>query len=1788
MIISSKKGIHSTIGERASYSQTSRNNFYLMCQNTPNVSISDTFAINTSLNLRSFNEPSDVRKYNSFSATDMPADFSSALTCSIAEINNNPAVMYSVPSTLGDILKYAYYDGSVWTYVDTGMVLYPRSIYMAFSNIGDQIISRNTGTNWTYTAPLSSHAFSEAACSVDGTIIYGVKATSTQNIYVSRDSGNTWGTLTGFLSAIWTHIACSYDGKRIVATTNTLVYISGNGGLTTSSISLGTVTSVSMSSSGKYILVCSGAGGSYLSNDYGNTFSVNLGIGYTGAVSEDGKYIVRVASAILSLSSDYGISWVNKDTYIFQGVETCISADGSKIYSLRDDGGLRYSFNYGSTWGNSSTTFSNPRKMRCSADGTNIIISSNTAGGTVYFSYNSGSTWYSVAGGFNGAVCCSPLVDKRFSLKSVNNIPSAAIAGVNGNYLGYWEYFGTGAGVLSLTGSSGKITSVDLQEINGRPFIVFSDVVLASAGATLKSTSYDGIVWTEKTIETNANAFNVLDINLLEINGLPSACYLYRAPDKYDLNYATFNGTSWTVHTAVYSVASLTAEGGSCAMTEISNSPAIVYSKDSTDIAIYYATTSDGGATWSTSSVAASTNYYYPIKHQIFNVNEAPFILTSDGGTSLRIFRKNATSDTIFDSSDLFRDVSYRKQGLTSVIIENNLYYMMSSGFNQNSVFGARYPRTVANVQPSSICDGFAKYVGGVPAVAYSSLDDSGSVKYLIFNGTSWVFANIVTNLGSAPSSVSLCEIAGNPAVAYITGSTLKYIQYSGGWGVPDTVDTVVSGKISLTSIFGQPAIAYYKNLRLYLATYDGASWTYYDVDSSNISRCKSVLEVEGQPAIAYEGSAGIKYAKYNGVGWDISTVSANTSVSSVVLRKIGSNPVIAINTGAQIIYYTFNGISTWTSSVVGPCNSGELGFEVINDVPFMSCVYTESDNGASKTNAYLFYLDITWKQILVNDYDVQYAFMTNRTDRPDFFVLNNTSLDYIKKDPYIYTNVSQQILSYASNSASLCEVSSYPSVSISDTSTFNLYYKHYNGASWDTTAIPGITNAVYSSDLKIVNSQPAIAFTQLVAGASYSLRYTGYSGSWPTPTTIVASGCAAGSESLADVGGLPVISYISGSLLKLATYNGSWVLTTITISGTPGIKTILLNTGGIPGIFISNNTIGLQFCINGHYEVIGVFPGSYFSAALINGLPAVFIYDTTKAYLFTRSSTTSSVGTWSRETVPMVTLPTTSKISLFDFNGRAAILHLLRLYIRESQGNWSIYQIPTGTGAYSAIKLSSGNIAFTYSETGQTRYNYVSETANYFDSVIYRKGDAYSAYLRNGLDKKLVFSIKQSDNTVKSLYYRPMDRNFNNYGLVGDAGTLTLFVNGQSATSTTYNNTVKENSEALKIGGGGSKVNFLIDDFAIWKSPDFVHTSVQSFISFVQNGNQGRRYEAIRAHWENPITIDSTGNVGTYTSIASVGGKPAIAYYDSTNSSLKYAKKTGDVWTNETVDNTGTLGGFASMVECGNEPWIAYYADTSGAQAGLLKVARYTGGAWTLYTVDGGASYVGTHCNINVVSAKPAVSYYDTTNSNLKYVAWTGTAWGTPDIVDGASPSEAVGLYSSLCEVGGFPAMAYYDTTNKSLKYAQYNGATWDKYVVDSGGASGVGYYASLATLTLGTVPIIAYYDQTNKKLKYAVQGSPGNWTITTLDQPYVGQYCRLIVIDDKPIIAYYDEIYTKIRYLRHDGSAWVPEQFYDISGMGQYCSMANIGGRPHMAFYDTTNTNLMYLASTKHIFTF
>jgi hypothetical protein len=290
------------------------------------------------------------------------------------------------------------------------------------------------------------------------------------------------------------------------------------------------------------------------------------------------------------------------------------------------------------------------------------------------------------------------------------------------------------------------------------------------------------------------------------------------------------------------------------------------------------------------------------------------------------------------------------------------------------------------------------------------------------------------------------------------------------------------------------------------------------------------------------------------------------------------------------------------------------------------------------------------------------------------------------------------------------------------------------------------------------------------------------------------------------------------------------------------------------------------------------------------------------------------------------------------------------------------------------------------------------------------------------------------------------------------------------------------------------------------------------------------------------PHVVDEgpLGQVGAGSSLGVVNGMPAISYYDTTMSALRYVRALsayGSSWyTSVLVDNAGDVGAQLSLCVVAGQPAIAY-SDFTNWDLKYVRAADALGSSWGAPVSVDVVGMVGLSATLCIVDGRPAISYYDHTNGDLKYVRAAdaqGSSWGTPAVVDATG---VVGQHSSMCLVNGSPAISYWDETNNDLKYARAlnaQGSSWGTPVsVDTAGS--VGWYSSLCVVD--GRPAISYYDSTNGDLKYVwaadAQGSSWETLVPVDTSGDVGQYTTLQVIDSRPAISYYDATNGDLKYV-------------------------------------------------------
>lgn len=311
---------------------------------------------------------------------------------------------------------------------------------------------------------------------------------------------------------------------------------------------------------------------------------------------------------------------------------------------------------------------------------------------------------------------------------------------------------------------------------------------------------------------------------------------------------------------------------------------------------------------------------------------------------------------------------------------------------------------------------------------------------------------------------------------------------------------------------------------------------------------------------------------------------------------------------------------------------------------------------------------------------------------------------------------------------------------------------------------------------------------------------------------------------------------------------------------------------------------------------------------------------------------------------------------------------------------------------------------------------------------------------------------------------------------------------------------------------------------------------------------------DARGAAWMPPRTVDAPGLAGWNTSLAVIGGRPAIAYYYAGNgemtdsTSLRFVRANdgyGGTWGNPVnVDLDIIVEYYAvSLCEVNGKPAIAYHDEHT-------KTLKYTqandvaGNSWKEpQTLDG--EFTGGYARLAIVNGRPAIAHVDTYNSVLYFVRANdadGNSWGSRVRVSKANEGVA---WVSLAVVAGKPAVAYYASYpvvgyghKRGLFYAwatDSDGTSWGESAIIDGNGEDIGGWCSLATV--GGNPAIAYFDNTDgaEGLRYirAQDAQGSGWGVSTMMDTSRTVGCWNITLADiggEPVISYYVD--TDLRY--------------------------------------------------------
>ena len=261
------------------------------------------------------------------------------------------------------------------------------------------------------------------------------------------------------------------------------------------------------------------------------------------------------------------------------------------------------------------------------------------------------------------------------------------------------------------------------------------------------------------------------------------------------------------------------------------------------------------------------------------------------------------------------------------------------------------------------------------------------------------------------------------------------------------------------------------------------------------------------------------------------------------------------------------------------------------------------------------------------------------------------------------------------------------------------------------------------------------------------------------------------------------------------------------------------------------------------------------------------------------------------------------------------------------------------------------------------------------------------------------------------------------------------------------------------------------------------------------------------------PANVETIGSIGTHARMILASGNPAIACFDATNFGIKWTRNSqpdaSGLWSAVIVDDgsdTGIVGSYASLARIGGNPAITHF-DTLATSYGRSKFARATdaSGASSTWTSSSSSSIPAGFTDLAAydLNGQPAIPFVSSANklSLLKNSSADGSGTWTTTILD---TTNAYSYISNLTTIAGFPCIAYAGqdgAASKTLKLARNSASdgsgTWSIVTL-----TGQLTESSPILAEIGGCPGIAYRDSSYALIftrNSAVDGS-GAWTTTTI----------------------------------------------------------------------------------------
>ncbi len=227
-------------------------------------------------------------------------------------------------------------------------------------------------------------------------------------------------------------------------------------------------------------------------------------------------------------------------------------------------------------------------------------------------------------------------------------------------------------------------------------------------------------------------------------------------------------------------------------------------------------------------------------------------------------------------------------------------------------------------------------------------------------------------------------------------------------------------------------------------------------------------------------------------------------------------------------------------------------------------------------------------------------------------------------------------------------------------------------------------------------------------------------------------------------------------------------------------------------------------------------------------------------------------------------------------------------------------------------------------------------------------------------------------------------------------------------------------------------------------------------------------------ASWQHEAIDISTDVVSELDLDIDSGGNPHVAYYSSSDETLRYGYRNDGVWTIETVADGGLYSSIA--LDSNERPHVAHFrAPQQNSYAWKPQEE------WVVEDFSPAATVTGCQDLVIDESDQLHLAYRSRSVNGLWYAVHDGSGWAHESVELEVFPEDA----SLVVGPTGVPHVSYYAETvsNGVLKVARRL-ADWEIEIVDDAGT--VGQRSSMALDSEGGMHI-SYFDHDNLDLKYA-----------------------------------------------------------------------------------------------------